>query len=326
LIINYTILKIKIGIIGGAGYTGGELLRILIYHPNAEISFVHSKSNAGKPVYAVHGDLFGDTNLVFTDKFHADIDVVFLCAGHGESKKFLVENPEFKAIKIIDLSADFRDESEGFVYGLPEYQLEKIKKASHIANPGCFATSIELALLPLAHNTLITDEVHVSAITGSTGAGQSLSNTSHFSWRNNNSSIYKAFTHQHLTEIGMVLKNHEGEKPKINFIPYRGNFTRGIMANVYTHFDGDIDDATALYTDFYKNHPFTHISEQPIDMKQVINTNKCLISLIKEDGNLLITSAIDNLTKGASGQAIQNMNLMFGLNETTGLRLKSVGF
>jgi N-acetyl-gamma-glutamyl-phosphate reductase len=316
----------KIGIIGGAGYTGGELLRILIYHPNAEICFVHSKSNAGKPVYSVHGDLFGDTDLIFSNEFHTDIDVVFLCAGHGESKKFIIENPQFKALKIIDLSADFRDESDGFVYGLAEKQREQIKSASHIANPGCFATSIELALLPLANVGLIKNEVHVSAITGSTGAGQSLSNTSHFSWRNNNLSIYKAFTHQHLKEIGMVLTDSLGKKPKINFIPYRGNFTRGIMANIYTKFEGTLEEASELYQNFYKPHPFTHISGIPIDLKQVINTNKCLIALEKEGDNLLITSAIDNLTKGASGQAVQNMNLMFGLNETTGLRLKSVGF
>jgi N-acetyl-gamma-glutamyl-phosphate reductase len=314
-------MKVKIGIIGGAGYTAGELLRILIYHPNAEIVFVHSKSNANKPIASIHTDLFGDCALNFTDQLSNKIDLLFLCAGHGESKKFLLENPSFKTLKIIDLSADFRDESEGFVFGLPEWQSEKIKKASHIANPGCFATSIMLGLLPLANEKLINDEVHISAVTGSTGAGQSLSNTSHFSWRNNNLSIYKAFNHQHLTEIGMVLG-----KPKINFIPYRGNFTRGIMANIYTKYDGNIDDALSLYQNFYKNSPFTFISEKPIDLKQVVNTNKCLISLEKNEDNLLITSIIDNLTKGASGQAVQNMNLMFSLEQTTGLRLKSVGF
>ncbi len=318
--------KIKIGIIGGAGYTGGELLRILIHHPNAEICFVNSKSNAGKPVFAIHGDLLGDSNLLFTNDLNTEIDVLFLCAGHGESKKFLNENPKFKATKIIDLSTDFRDESDGFIYGLPEWQREKIKSASRIANPGCFATSIELAVLPLSNAGLIKDEVHVSAVTGSTGAGQSLSNTSHFSWRNNNISIYKAFTHQHLTEIKMVLSGKNAEKPVVNFIPYRGNFTRGIMANVYTKFLGNIQDARNLYDEFYKNHPFTHLSESSIDIKQVVNTNKCIIALEKEGDNLLITSIIDNLTKGASGQAVQNMNLMFGLEETTGLKLKSVGF
>lgn len=319
-------MKIKIGIIGGAGYTGGELLRILIQHPHAEICFVNSKSNAGKPVYAVHGDLMGDTSLVFTNELNTNIDVLFLCAGHGESKKFLTENPAFKSIKIIDLSTDFRDESEGFVYGLAEFQKEKIQNANHIANPGCFATSIELALLPLANAGLLKNDCHASAITGSTGAGQSLSNTSHFSWRNNNVSVYKAFTHQHLQEIGMVLTDKTGNKPKLNFIPYRGNFTRGIMANVYTKYAGSIEDAYALYHKYYENHPFTHISDKAVDLKQVINTNKCLISLIKEGDHLLITSIIDNLTKGASGQAVQNMNLMFGLDETTGLKLKSVGF
>lgn len=312
--------KNKIGIIGGAGYTAGELLRILLFHPEVEISFVHSKSQAGKPVISIHTDLLGDTDLTFCDEI-TNADVVFLCAGHGESKKILAENPSLLQSKIIDLSADYRDQSAGFVYGLPEWQREKIKSAKYIANPGCFATSIELGLLPLANEGLIKDEVHVSAITGSTGAGQSLSATSHFTWRNNNVSIYKAFTHQHLTEIGMVLN-----QPKVNFIPYRGNFTRGIMANIYTKYEGSIDHAKALYKNYYQNHPFTHISDQPVDLKQVVNTNKCMISLEKNGDNLLITSIIDNLTKGASGQAIQNMNLMFGLEENTGLRLKSVGF
>lgn len=316
---------IKIGIIGGAGYTGGELLRILIHHPQVEIVFVHSNSQAGKPVYHTHTDLLGDTNLVFSEKYHTEIDAVFLCSGHGESKKFLVAHPEFKAVKIVDLSTDFRDQSEGFVYGLAELQRDKISKANHVANPGCFATSIELALLPLAHAGLIHDDVHVSAVTGSTGAGQSLSPTGHFSWRSNNISIYKAFTHQHLTEIGMVVSSFQGAKPTVNFIPYRGTFTRGIMANVYTKFAGTLEEAKTLYRNYYAEHPFTHISDSPVDVKQVVNTNKCLISLELHEGNLLITSVIDNLTKGASGQAVQNMNLMFGLDETVGLRLKSSG-
>ena len=317
--------NIKIGIIGGAGYTGGELLRILIHHPQVEIVFVHSNSQAGKPVYHTHTDLLGDTNLVFSEKYHTEIDAVFLCSGHGESKKFLVAHPEFKAVKIVDLSTDFRDQSEGFVYGLAELQRDKISKANHVANPGCFATSIELALLPLAHAGLIHDDVHVSAVTGSTGAGQSLSPTGHFSWRSNNISIYKAFTHQHLTEIGMVVSSFQGVKPTVNFIPYRGTFTRGIMANVYTKFAGTLEEAKTLYRNYYAEHPFTHISDSPVDVKQVVNTNKCLISLELHEGNLLITSVIDNLTKGASGQAVQNMNLMFGLDETVGLRLKSSG-
>ena len=317
---------IKIGIIGGAGYTGGELLRILIHHPQAEIVYVNSKSKAGKPVYSTHTDLLGDTDLMFTEDLHTNIDVVFLCSGHGESKKFLASNPEFKSLKIIDLSTDYRDESAGFVYGLAELQRDKIAVANHVANPGCFATSIELALLPLASADLIYDEIHVSAVTGSTGAGQSLSTTGHFSWRNNNMSIYKAFTHQHLTEIGMTLSSFHGNKPTVNFIPYRGNFTRGIMANVYTKFAGTLEEAKTLYRNYYAKHPFTHISDSPVDVKQVVNTNKCLISLEVHEGKLLITSIIDNLAKGAAGQAVQNMNLMFGLDEKMGLGLKSVGF
>ena len=317
--------KIKIGIIGGAGYTGGELLRILIHHPKVEIVYVNSKSQAGKPVYYTHTDLLGDTDLTFSDELHTDVDVIFLCSGHGESKKFLTANPGFKSLKIIDLSTDFRDQSEGFVYGLAELQRDKIRQANYVTNPGCFATSIELALLPLALAGLIYDDVHVSAVTGSTGAGQSLSPTGHFSWRSNNISIYKAFTHQHLTEIDMVISSFQGAKPTVNFIPYRGTFTRGIMANVYTKFSGTLEEAKALYLNYYAEHPFTHVSNSPVDVKQVVNTNKCLISLEVYESNLLITSVIDNLTKGASGQAVQNMNLMFGLEETTGLKLKSVG-
>ena len=319
-------IKVKIGIIGGAGYTGGELLRILIHHQQAEIVYVNSKSQAGKPIYSTHTDLLGDTDLRFSEDLHTDIDVTFLCSGHGESKKFLTTNPEFKSLKIIDLSTDYRDQSEGFVYGLAELQRDKIREAQYVANPGCFATSIELALLPLASADLIHEEVHVSAVTGSTGAGQSLSPSTHFSWRNNNMSIYKAFTHQHLTEIGMTLQSFHGKKPTVNFIPYRGNFTRGIIANVYTKFEGTIEEAKTLYKNYYAEHPFTHISDSPVDIKQVINTNKCLISLEVHEGNLLITSVIDNLTKGAAGQAVQNMNLMFGLDEKMGLGLKSIGF
>ncbi len=318
---------IKVGIIGGAGYTGGELLRILIHHPSVHIVYVNSKSQAGKPLYATHTDLLGDTDLCFSDTLDTDIDVVFLCSGHGESKKFLAANPAFKDVKIIDLSTDFRNQSEGFVYGLAELQKSKIQAAQYIANPGCFATSIELALLPLAAAQGIASEVHISAVTGSTGAGQSLSATSHFSWRNNNISIYKAFTHQHLTEIGMVLDSLQtGFDEALNFIPYRGNFTRGIMANVYTKFEGTLEEAKTLYKNYYAEHPFTHVSETPVDVKQVVNTNKCLLSLELHEGNLLITSVIDNLVKGASGQAVQNMNLLFGLPEKTGLGLKSVGF
>ena len=322
-------MKINIGIIGGAGYTGGELLRILLNHPQVNITFVNSKSQAGKPVYSTHSDLVGDTDLLFTDQMPFDeVQAIFLCSGHNESKKFLAENTIPESLKIIDLSTDFRDQSNGYVYGLPELQRDLIKTATKIANPGCFATSIELALLPLANAGLLNEDVHVSAVTGSTGAGQSLSATTHFSWRNNNISIYKAFTHQHLKEINQSIKTLQPAFGKsVNFIPYRGNFSRGIMANVYTKFAGTIEEAKELYKNYYASHPFTHLSEaSEIDLKQVVNTNKCIIHLEKHDDNLLITSIIDNLTKGASGQAVQNLNLVFGLEETTGLKLKSVGF
>jgi N-acetyl-gamma-glutamyl-phosphate reductase len=317
-----------IGIIGGAGYTGGELLRILINHPEAQIAFVHSNSQAGKPVWATHTDLVGDTTLRFTGEPDLGAaEVLFLCSGHGESKKFLAENPLPEGQKVIDLSTDFRDQSEGFVYGLPELQREHIRVARNIANPGCFATSIELALLPLAATGLLDADIHVSAITGSTGAGQALAPTSHFSWRSNNASIYKAFTHQHLTEIGMTLRTHQPHfRRRVHFIPYRGAFTRGILANVYTDFSGSLDEAKELYDAYYATHPFTHRSEAPVDVKQVVGTNKCLLHLERHDGQLLISSVIDNLTKGASGQAVQNLNLLFGLDETAGLKLRSVGF
>jgi len=322
-------MKINIGIIGGAGYTGGELLRILLNHPQVNIIFVNSKSQAGKPVYSTHSDLVGDTDLLFTELMPFDkVQAIFLCSGHNESKKFLAENNIPESLKIIDLSTDFRDQSNGFVYGLPELQRDLIKTATKIANPGCFATSIELALLPLANAGLLNEDVHVSAVTGSTGAGQSLSASSHFSWRNNNISIYKAFTHQHLKEINQSIKTlHPAFGKSINFIPYRGNFSRGIMANVYTKFTGTIEEAKELYRKYYTSHPFTHLSQATeIDLKQVINTNKCILHLEKHDDNLLITSIIDNLAKGASGQAVQNLNLVFGLEETTGLKMKSVGF
>jgi len=324
---------INIGIIGAAGYTGGELIRILLNHPNAVISFAHSKSQVGKPVYATHTDLLGDTDLTFSGEDvqtllnQENLNVIFLCSGHGESKKFLSENTIPEHVKIIDLSTDFRDESNGFVYGLPELQREKIKTATKIANPGCFATSIELAILPLADAGLIKDAIHVSAVTGSTGAGQSLSATTHFTWRNNNVSIYKAFTHQHLTEIKMSLgKLQAGFDKAVNFVPYRGDYTRGIMANVYTAFTGSLEEAKSIYKSYYASHPFTHVSDAPIDLKQVVNTNKCFINLEVHDGQLLITSIIDNLTKGASGQAVQNMNLLFDLPEDAGLRLKAPAF
>lgn len=322
--------KIKAGVIGGAGYTGGELLRIIVNHPNVEISFVHSKSNAGKFIYEIHTDLIGDTDIKFTSELSDSIDVLFLCAGHGEGKKFLAENKISSSIKVIDLSQDFRlvasnkNLEQPFVYGLPELNRDAIKKAHNIANPGCFATCIQLALLPLAKNNLLKDDVHISATTGSTGAGQSLSTTSHFSWRQNNLSIYKAFEHQHLAEIGQSLVQlQSGFKNSLNFIPYRGAFTRGILAAVYTNCNLSIDEVQKMYADYYQLHPFVKISKAAIDLKQVVNTNKCLLQLQKVGDKLLITSCIDNLVKGASGQAVQNMNLLFGLDETEGLKLKA---
>jgi N-acetyl-gamma-glutamyl-phosphate reductase len=324
---------IQVGIVGAAGYTGGELLRILVNHPMVEIAWAHSKSQGGRPIAATHTDLLGDTALAFTGESFEVLfetltpDVIFLCSGHNESKKFLAETTVPAPVKIIDLSTDFRDQSNGFVYGLPELQRERIRTAHRVANPGCFATSIELALLPLAHAHLLTHDVHVSAVTGSTGAGQALSASTHFTWRNNNLSVYKVFTHQHLTEITMSVRTEQPDfAQEINFIPYRGDFTRGIMANVYTHFEGSLAEAKALYQSYYATHPFTHVSEADIDLKQVVNTNKCLLQLQKNGSNLLITSIIDNLTKGASGQAVQNMNLLFGLPEDAGLRLKAAAF
>ncbi len=322
--------KIKVGIVGGAGYTGGELIRILLNHPNAEIAYVHSKSSAGKPLHSVHTDLLGETDMYFTSEISPPLGaggLVFLCVGHGEAKGFLAENPTILQSKVIDLSQDFRDESNGFVYGLPELNRERIRKANHIANPGCFATAIQLALLPLAHNGLLTRDVHISAITGSTGAGQKLADTVHFTWRNNNISVYKAFTHQHLKEIRQSLTQLQAKfAERIHFIPYRGNFTRGILASVYTTFEGSLEEAKKCYADFYQNHPFTHVVESEVDVKLVTNTNKCLLHLEKHDDQLLVTSVIDNLTKGASGQAIQNMNLLFGFDEKAGLNLKPVAF
>jgi N-acetyl-gamma-glutamyl-phosphate reductase len=321
--------KIKIGIIGGAGYTGGELLRILVNHPNADIVFVHSNSNVGNPIYKVHTDLIGSTDLIFSGDLSSAIDVLFLCVGHGDAIKFLQANPIESHIKIIDLSQDFRIEKEGndFIYGLPELQRDKIKNAKNIANPGCFATAIQLGLLPLAAEKVLTSDVHVSGVTGSTGAGQSLSQTSHFSWRNNNMSVYKALNHQHLKEIGQSLKNLQSSLDKnIHFIPYRGDFTRGIIATMYTPCTWTIEEAIAKYKAYYASHPFTHVVDENIDLKQVVNTNNCLLYLEKHGDQLMIVSIIDNLLKGASGHAVQNMNLMFGLEETTGLRLKAASF
>jgi len=319
--------KIKVAIEGAAGYTAGELLRILLNHPFVEVKYVHSDSNAGKPVHAVHKDLLGETDLVFSDIDFEDTDVVFLCKGHGQSVKFMEQTTLPEHIKVIDLSTDFRDESNGFVYGLPELQREKIKTARFIANPGCFATSIELALLPLANAGMLKNEVHITSITGSTGAGQSPSETTHFSWRNNNVSVYKPFRHQHLKEIGMCIHNLQpGFNKSINLVPVRGNFSRGILTSCYTECSESQAEIEKLYSDFYKNHSFTHISIENPDLKQVVNTNKCVLYLERFDNKLYILSLIDNLLKGASGQAVQNMNLMFGLDEKAGLQLKSIGF
>ncbi len=320
---------IKAGIIGGSGYTGGELIRLLLNHPEVEIDFVYSTTKAGTKISSAHHDLLGQTDLRFSSTVNERVDVLFLCLGHGNSSKFLKEYTFSNQTKIIDLSNDFRLQADAtfdgktFVYGLPELFKSKIEQTQFIANPGCFATAIQLALLPLAKAELLTNEVHINAITGSTGAGIKPSETSHFSWRNNNISWYKPFTHQHLGEIGESLHSFGHATGKLRFLPNRGNFTRGILATAYTKFDGSLVDAIKLYRSFYSEALFTQISEEPIHLKQVVNTNNCHIHLHKDDDVLLVTSAIDNLLKGASGQAVQNMNLMFGFEEAKGLQLKA---
>lgn len=321
---------IQSGIIGGAGYTAGELIRILLNHPQAELAYVQSSSNAGKPVYQVHRDLLGDTNLIFVAEFdYTQCDVLFLCMGHGKSRAFIENNTIPANVKIIDLSQDYRLKSgeNDFVYGLPELNREVIRSSTHIANPGCFATGIQLTLLPLAAAGLLSDEVHVNAITGSTGAGQAPSQTSHFSWRSGNLSVYKAFEHQHLGEITQSVKQLQNsfDKP-INFIPVRGNHTRGILVSTYTTYNGTMEDAVKCYEDYYSDHPFVFVTNENPDLKQVVNTNKAILHLEKHGNKLMILSVTDNLLKGASGQAIQNMNLMFGLDEKAGLNLKPVSF
>lgn len=321
---------IKTGIIGGAGYTAGELIRILLNHPQVELVFVNSTSNAGNKLTDVHSGLLGETEMSFTDQLpYGEIDVLFFCSAHGDTKKFIEANGIPEHLKIIDLSTDYRHKAEGndFVYGLPELNKEDIKKANHLANPGCFATAIQLGLLPLAKAGLLNGEIHVNAITGSTGAGVKPSATSHFSWRENNISVYKAFGHQHLTEIKQSLNQLQSSfEADINFIPVRGNFTRGIFVTTYLNYEGSLEDAEGLYKNFYKGQPFTIITDKNPDLKQVVNTNKCIIHLEKHGNKLLILSCIDNLVKGASGQAVHNMNLMFGLDETEGLRLKASAF
>jgi len=326
-------MSINIGIIGGAGYTGGELIRLLIHHPEAEIRMIHSRSNAGKAVSAIHQDLIGETSLTFTDDSSplekGSIDVLFLCLGHGESKKFLAENTIAASIKIIDLANDFRLAAHAnagnrqFVYGLPELNRDITKTAKNIANPGCFATAIQLGLLPLAKAGLLAD-IYTTGITGSTGAGQSLAATSHFSWRANNIQAYKTLTHQHLGEIGeSLLQLQPVNDVDVHFVPWRGDFTRGIFISSTLHCDESLEEMYTLFEEYYKGHPFTTVSREPIFLKQVVNTNKAVIQLEKAGTKLVVHSSIDNLLKGASGQAVQNMNLVCGLEETTGLKLKA---
>ncbi len=325
------IKKIHIGIIGGAGYTAGELIRLLINHPNVNISFVHSKSNMGKPLHSVHNDLIGETTLLFTNKIEDDIDIIFLCVGYTEARKFLEENPISVSTKMIDLSHDFRLEQHNnfkgreFIYGLPELNREKIKIANSIANPGCFATCIQLGLLPLAVENKLTT-IHTTGITGSTGAGQSMQATSHFSWRSNNIQAYKTLQHQHIDEIIQSLKQLQGKEVKLHFVPWRGDFARGIFVTSYCETELNLEVANELYNSYYAAHPFVHVCDTMIDLKQVVNTNKVVLYIEKINDQLVIHSAIDNLLKGASGQAVQNMNLMFGVGEETGLHLKASKF
>lgn len=321
---------LQIGIIGGAGYTAGELIRLLLHHPKATINFVYSTSNAGNKLYEVHQDLLGATTLSFSNQINKSVDVLFLCLGHGNSKSFLEKNHFAHTTKIIDLSNDFRLKQDTFfyekkfVYGLPEMNISGIKSAKHIANPGCFATAIQLAILPLAAHQLLQKDIHVNAVTGATGAGTSLSATTHFTWRDNNFSHYKAFTHQHLGEINQTVHELQTDyTSEINFISNRGNFSRGIFATTYTFFEGSLEMAKQLYKEYYKDAIFTHISDNDIHLKQVVNTNNCFIHLTKHNNKLLITSVIDNLLKGASGQAIQNMNIISGFEQSTGLQLKA---
>lgn len=319
---------IKVGIIGGAGYTAGELTRILLNHPEVKIEWIHSNSQAGLPITQVHGGLIGETDLTFSDTTDLNaVDVVFLCMGHGKSAEFWAANPRPEKLVVIDLAQDYRDESCGYVYALPEFQRERIAGSKLIANPGCFATAIQMALLPLAKAGLLKQDINVTAITGSTGAGVKPGATTHFSWRNDNLSVYKAFTHQHLHEIRRTLTTLQGsEVAPILFVPMRGDFARGIFASVYTRCSLTEEEAVKLYKDFYADAKFTHVSDRALDLKQVTNTNKALLHVEKHDDQLLITSCIDNLLKGASGQAVQNMNIAMGLPEDMGLRLKPNAF
>ena len=321
---------IKVGIIGGAGYTAGELIRLLLGHPEVEIKFIHSSSNAGNRITDVHAGLLGETDLLFTDQMpFEEIDLLYFCTAHGDTRKFLESTQLPDELKVIDLSMDYRLKSSehDFIYGLPELNRRATCKSHYVANPGCFATCIELGLLPLAKEHLLKGDISVNAITGSTGAGVKPSATTHYSWRNNNISIYKPFTHQHLPEILQSVKQLQPDfDGEIDFIPYRGDFPRGIFTTIVVKCDLDIETVYKLYESYYERDSFTHIVNKPIDLKQVVNTNKCLIHIEKHGGKLLITSIIDNLLKGASGQAVHNMNLLFGLEETVGLRLKPSAF
>ena len=317
----------KIGIVGGSGFTGGELIRILLNHPKFKIKFIYSLSQNGKNIHEIHPDLLGKTDIIFSDQITTDVDVLFLCLGHGKSKFFL-DNYNFKSDTIIiDLSSDFRlinnnkYKSRNFLYSLPEFNREKIKQSKSIANPGCFATAIQIGLLPLLVNNLIKNDIHVNAITGSTGAGKISSDTNNFNWRNNNLSIYKPFHHQHLNEIYQTL-NILGNDSKIYFVPYRGNFTRGIFTSIYMKFDHEIEDIKIIYEDFYRNHPFTFLSKNDINLKEVINTNNCHLKIEFHENIIHITTVLDNLLKGASGQAVQNLNIIYGYEESLGLNFK----
>ena len=319
--------KKKIGIIGGSGFTGGELIRILLNHPKYDIQFIYSESQKEKKVSEIHKDLLGKTEMIFTNEINLDIDVLFLCIGHGKSKKFLEQNNFNQELVIIDLSSDFRllnnnkYKSRNFIYGLPELKRKEIQKSKSISNPGCFATAIQLSLIPLLKNNLIKDDVHINAITGSTGAGLLYTNTNNFNWRNNNISVYKPFVHQHLNEVYQTF-NIFNNKSKVYFIPNRGNFTRGIFTTIYTSTSENLESIKKIYNRFYSDHYFTHISNSDISLKEVINTNNCHINIKFHDGLILITAAIDNLIKGASGQAVQNLNIIFGYEETLGLEFK----
>lgn len=319
---------VKVGIIGGAGYTAGELIRLLVNHPAVEIAFIHSTSNAGNAVSDIHGGLIGETDLRFSDSYDLSaVDLLFLCSAHGQSRKFWEENPLPATLKVIDLAQDYRDESCGYVYGLPEVNRKRIAQTVRLANPGCFATAIQLALLPLAANGLLKSEVHITAITGSTGAGVKPGATTHFSWRNDNISVYKAFEHQHLIEIRRTLKMLQPSfADDVNFVPMRGDFARGIFASVYTESDLTAEQAVELYKSYYADAAFTFVAEREIDLKQVVNTNKAIVRVAKYGNKLHIISVIDNLLKGASGQAVQNMNIMLGLDEKLGLNLKPSAF